>query len=73
LHKLLEKEKIELEVFWNEFANILIDIDDEVEEEFYFWNKGYVVFTSGIGLKKIYPIKLHNVHYQSNVRSYFYI
>lgn len=31
---------IEFEAMWNEFADIPIDINDEIEQDFYFWEKG---------------------------------
>lgn len=30
----------DLEKLWNEFSNIPINIEDEIEEDFYCWKKG---------------------------------
>lgn len=30
----------ELEIIWEEFSNIPINIDDEILEDFYHWKKG---------------------------------
>lgn len=30
----------ELEKMWNEFSDIPINLDDEIEENFYWWKKG---------------------------------
>ena len=30
----------DLEKLWDEFSNIPINIEDEIEEDFYFWKKG---------------------------------
>lgn len=30
----------EIEKLWDEFSNILINIEDEIEEDFFWWEKG---------------------------------
>lgn len=45
-------EVTELEKMWEEFGDIPTNSDDEIEVEFYWWEKEPTVLIFGIGLMK---------------------
>lgn len=51
---------VQLEALWTNFSNIPINNDDEIEDDFYCWEKGLVVLKFGIGWMKDYQMELRN-------------